>query len=134
MMLMPDFIIIQQKAVGSVWYKLGIEHDLDWFSMMKHCDTKHNVEKKYLFHSLPQITIPSLKVMRTGTQSGHKHGGRRCYIGYREVFLSGLLIMACSACLLVFPRNTNPGMAPSTMDWVLLHQPLLKCLTGLAIA
>lgn len=81
MMLMPDFIIIQQKAVGSVWYKLGIEHDLDRFSMMKHCDTKHNVEEKYLFHSLSQITIPSLKVMRAGTQSGHKHGGRRCYIG-----------------------------------------------------
>lgn len=35
-------------AKGSVWYKLGIEHDLDRFSVavMKHCDTKPHVEEK----------------------------------------------------------------------------------------
>ena len=37
-----------------------------------------------------------------------------------------LALHGFSACLLREPRTTNPGMAPPTMGWVLLHQSLIK--------
>jgi hypothetical protein len=32
-----------------------------------------------------------------------------------RMFFTGLLPLACSACFLIEPRTTNPGMAPPTM-------------------
>jgi hypothetical protein len=33
------------------------------------------------------------------------------------VLLTGVFLMACSACFLIEPRTTSPGMAPPTMSW-----------------
>ena len=39
--------------------------------------------------------------------------------------------MAFSACFLIEPRSTSPGMAPPTKDWALpVHHCLRKCLTA----
>lgn len=57
----------------------------------------------------------SLKERRTGAQSQQEHGGRSRCRGHRGGLLTGLFLMACSACFLVEPRPTSPGMAPSTM-------------------
>ena len=43
-----------------------------------------------------------------------------------KVLLTGLLSMACSACLLKKPRATSPGMALPTMGWALPYQSLIK--------
>ena len=40
--------------------------------------------------------------------------------------LPGLLLMACSACFLIEPRTTSPGMAPLTMGWALPYQSIMK--------
>ena len=37
---------------------------------------------------------------------------------------TGLLLMACSACFLIEPRTTSPGMAPLT--WLSLLTPITK--------
>jgi hypothetical protein len=42
------------------------------------------------------------------------------------VLLTGLLPMACSACFLIEPRTTSPGLAPPTMGWALPHQSIIK--------
>ena len=38
-----------------------------------------------------------------------------------EVLLTGLLSVGCSAYLFIELRTTCPGVAPSTMGWVLPH-------------
>ena len=45
------------------------------------------------------------------------------------MLLIGLLSLACSACFLMEPKTTSPGMAPPTRGWAIDHQ-LRKCLTG----
>jgi hypothetical protein len=40
--------------------------------------------------------------------------------------LTGLLPIAWSACFLIEPRTTSPGMAPPTMGWALPHQSVIK--------
>jgi hypothetical protein len=37
-----------------------------------------------------------------------------------EMFLTGLLPLACSACFLIEPRTTSPGIGPPTMGPPLL--------------
>jgi hypothetical protein len=46
----------------------------------------------------------------TGTHTGQEPGGR----GHGGMLLTGLLPLACSACLLVEPMTTSLGMAPPT--------------------
>jgi hypothetical protein len=46
-----------------------------------------------------------------------RHGG---------VLLTGLLPIPSSACFLIVPRITIPGMAPSTMGWALPYQLPVK--------
>jgi hypothetical protein len=46
------------------------------------------------------------------------------------VLLTGLLPLACSACFLIKPRTTIPGMAPPTMGWALITKLRKKCLTA----
>ena len=50
----------------------------------------------------------------------HRSGG---------VLLTGLLIIACSACFLIESSTSSPEMAPPTKGWVLLHQSLIKNMT-----
>jgi hypothetical protein len=45
------------------------------------------------------------------------------------MLLTALLPLACSACFLIEPRATSPGMAPPTMDPLTLDHQLRKCLT-----
>lgn len=40
--------------------------------------------------------------------------------------LTGLFLMAGSACFLTEPRSTKPGMAAPTMGWELSRQLLIK--------
>ena len=42
------------------------------------------------------------------------------------MLLIGLFLIACSACFLIQPRTTSPGMASPIMDWVPSHQSLRK--------
>jgi hypothetical protein len=45
------------------------------------------------------------------------------------MFLTGLLPLACSACFLIEPMTTSPGMAPPTMGPPPFGHYLRKCLT-----
>ena len=58
---------------------------------------------------------PSLEEARTGTHAGLEPGR-----GHGGVLLTGLLLMAYSACFLTEPRTTSTGIAPPTMDWDLI--------------
>jgi hypothetical protein len=62
------------------------------------------------------LTLPhcysSLKEARTETQTGQEPGGRIRCRGHGGVLLTGLLLMACSACLLIELRTTSPSMTP----------------------
>jgi len=43
-----------------------------------------------------------------------------------EAMITGLLLMACSACFLIEQKTTSLGRAQSTMGWALHHQSLIK--------
>ena len=43
-----------------------------------------------------------------------------------ECSLTGLILMACSACFPVEGRTTSPRMAPPTKVWALPHESLIK--------
>lgn len=55
-----------------------------------------------------------------------EHGDGSLCRGHGRILLTGLLSMACLACLLIESRTTSPGMIPLTMGWALLHQSLIK--------
>ena len=62
-------------------------------------------------------------------------GGRSWCTGHGRMLLTGLLLMACSACFLIEPRNTSPGvMALPRMDWISINHQLRKYPTGLCTA
>jgi hypothetical protein len=42
------------------------------------------------------------------------------------LLLIGLHPMVCSACFLIEPSTTSPGVMPPTIGWVLSHQSLIK--------
>jgi hypothetical protein len=66
------------------------------------------------------------KEVRTGTHTGQELGGRSWCRGHGRVLLTGLLPLACSACFLIEPRTTSPGLAPPTMGWALPSWSLIK--------
>jgi hypothetical protein len=75
--------------------------------------------RKSLFQfTLPVDSRPSLREQELE--------GRRWCRGHGGILLNGLFLMACSACFLIEPRTTCPGMAPPTMGWALPHQSLIK--------
>jgi hypothetical protein len=57
-------------------------------------------ERVYLAYTSRSQTI--MEEVRIGTQSGQE-------------LLAGLHPLACSACFLMEPRTSSPGLAPSTM-------------------
>jgi hypothetical protein len=67
-----------------------------------------------------------LKAVRAGTQAGQEPGGKSWCRGQRGMLLTELLLMALSACFLIEPRITSPGIVPPTMGWALPHQSLIK--------
>jgi hypothetical protein len=46
----------------------------------------------------------------------HRAGSRSWCRGHGGMFFTGLLPLACSACFLIEPRTTSPGMVPPTMS------------------
>ena len=48
---------------------------------------------------------------------GQEPGGRSWSRDHDGVVSHGLLPLACSACILIEPRTTSPGMVPATMFW-----------------
>ena len=77
----------------------------------------------------PPQHCSSLEGVRAGTQAGQEPAGRSWCRGHDWVQLTGLLLMACSACFLIESRTTSPGMASPTRDWALSHQSLIKKMT-----
>jgi len=47
--------------------------------------------------------------------------------------IEGCYSLACSANILIESRPTRTGMGLPTMGWVLFHQSLRKCSTGLPV-
>lgn len=75
--------------------------------------------------------ISSLEEVKTGTQARMEPGSRTWFRGHGSMLLTGLLLLACSACLIIEFRTTNPGIAQSTMGWALSPCSLYgKCLTA----
>jgi hypothetical protein len=67
-----------------------------------------------------QLILPgycsSPKEVRTRTQAGQEAGAD----AEAMEALTGLLLLACSACFLIEPKTNNPGMAPPTMGSLIL--------------
>jgi hypothetical protein len=61
-----------------------------------------------------------------GAQRGMEPGSRGWCRGHRGMLLTGLLFMACSACFLIEPRASSPGMETRTEGWVLPYFSLIK--------
>jgi hypothetical protein len=59
------------------------------------------------------------------TQAEQEPRGRSWCRGYGEVLLNGLFPMAWSACFLIEPRATSPGMASPTVGWTSQSLPLI---------
>ena len=91
---------------NDVWYSI-----LSWLELLllwqntnyqKQCGDKWS-----LFHTDFHIKVHRQKQWR------QEPGGRSWCRGHGGVLLTGLFIMACSACFFIEPRTTSPGMAPS---------------------
>ena len=75
--------------------------------------------------TLPHCS-PPLKEVSTKTQAGLGPGGSSSCTGHGELLLAGLLLMAPSACFVIEPRTTSPGMASLAVGWTFPHQSLIK--------
>jgi hypothetical protein len=91
--------------------------------MKQHYHNKRHGRVYSVYISTSQL---SSKEFRTGTQAGQRLGGWNLWRSHGGVLLTGLLLMVCSACLLIGPQNHLPRMAPPKMAWALPHQPLIK--------
>ena len=100
---------------------------------MKHCDQSKLGKKGLTWLTLPCYS-PLLKEVRTVTQTGQELRCRSWCRNHGEVLLTGLLIMACSACFLIESNATMPRMAaPTILDvphyWMgpMDHLPHICC-------
>jgi hypothetical protein len=82
--------------------------------------TKSKLEKNGIIWLIFPYHSPSLKKVRTGTWS------EELIQGHREVLLTDLLPLACSASFLIEPSTTIPGMVPPIIDWALPNQTPIK--------
>jgi hypothetical protein len=81
---------------------------------MKHYNQKQLGEERVILLTLPYISSLSTAV-KTGTSTGADTETMKEYH-----------FLACSACSLIEPRTTSPGMAPPTMGWALTHISIIK--------
>ena len=79
--------------------------------------TKKQVEEEEFIWLTLQHCCSSLKEVRTETQAGQDLGGRSKCKGHGRELLTGLLLMACSAHLLIESRTSSTGMAPPNVGW-----------------
>jgi hypothetical protein len=91
--------------------------------------TKSKLKNKEVVWLILPNRSPSLREIRTGTQTGLEPRSSNWYRDHEGVSFTGLLSMACSACFLAEPRTTSTGMAPPTMAWRLRNQLLIKKMT-----
>jgi hypothetical protein len=111
--------LLWAKLLGSCLYLSQLGVLVLWWNTM----TKATCRVKGVFN--PQH-CSSLKEVGTGTHTGQEPGGRSWCRSHGGMLLTGLLIMACSACFLIEPRTTSPRMASPTMGWALPNQSLIK--------
>jgi hypothetical protein len=93
-------------------------------AMMNHRDQKQvGEEKVYLAHTSTSLFI----IEGSQHKNSHRVGTWKLELIESSAYwlLTGLLLVACSACFLIEPRTTSPGMAPPTMGWALPHQTLI---------
>ena len=88
-------------------YRQRLSQSVFLFAMVKHHD-QSNLGRKGLFHHIAHHP----------EKTEQDPGGRSWCRGHGGVLLIGLLPMACSACFVIEPRTTSPGMAPPTVVWV----------------
>lgn len=94
-------------------------------AMMKHHDQKQiGEEMVYLAYT----STPQFITKGSQSRNSHREGTWSQELLQKpwRVLLTDLLPMACSACFLMEPRITSPGMAPTTMSWALPHQSPVK--------
>ena len=82
---------------------------------LDHLKMRFDTVISLLVTSCPALARVTLAVMQHYDQSNFGRKG-----------LTGLVLMACSACSLIEPRTSSPGMAPPTMGWALPQQSLRK--------
>jgi hypothetical protein len=85
--------------------------------------TKNKSERKGFIHLTHPQCSPSLKEVRTGTQTGQEPRGRTGAEDYEGASLTELLS------LLSYRTKDHPGMTPPTMYWALPLQSLIKRIT-----
>jgi hypothetical protein len=80
--------------------------------------TKNNLGRKgFIWLTIPYHSLSSKKV-RTGNQTGQDPGDRSRYRSHGAVLLTGLLILACSACFVIDSGppaqrwHTHNGLGP----------------------
>lgn len=83
-------------------------------------------EKVYLFFLRLPANRPSFRGVRARIQAGQEIGGRDWRRSYGWVLLTGLLLLVCWACFLMYPRTISPKIAGPTIVWASLHQLLIK--------
>jgi hypothetical protein len=88
---------------------------LGFYCCSKTPGPRSKLGEKGLFSLHFHIADHHQKRARTGTHTGYEPRGRSWCRGHGGMLLTGLLPLACSACFLIEPRTTSPGMAPPTV-------------------
>ena len=68
----------------------------------------------------------SLKEWGQAPKTGQEPGSSSQCRDHGSILLTDLLLMAFSACFLIEPRTTSPGVSLPTMSWALPLQSLIK--------
>jgi hypothetical protein len=74
-----------------------------------------------------QLTLSTLLLITKGSQdwNSSRSGNRSWYRGHGGILLTGLLLLACSACFLIEPKTTSPEMVHPQGDlppWSLIEK------------
>jgi len=84
--------------------------------------------KRKALGSVPSSEKKNQKKKKKESQdwNSSRSGSRSWCRGHGGMLLTGLLPLACSACSLIEPKTTSPGMAPPTRGWVLHPWSLIE--------
>jgi len=93
----PVFHRSQERQVSRSSLRWSLR--LGFYYCIKHHDQKKLGKERLYFN---------YTFLRIGTQTGQEPGGRSWYRGHGGILLTGLLLMACSACLLIHSKTTSP--------------------------
>jgi hypothetical protein len=86
--------------------------------------TKKQVGEERVYSAYTSTLVFIIKGSQDWNSS--RSGSRRWCRGYGGMLLTGLLPLACSACFLVEPKTTSPGIAPPIMAWALPPWSLIE--------